>query len=255
MKLGSIVIDAKDIDTLGKFYENFLGWDLRWENYKEMRWGILTDPSNEGTPIVFQEEPDFKKPVWPTTPQEQQQMLHLDFYVSKEEYQEKISLANSIGAVESEVQFTDEFRVMIDPAGHPFCIIHVPETSSYDFNPKDFIDSVIKQRPDDMKSFFSEDATIRWYDSDEQFTLSEYIRANCEYPGNWDYRIDRTDKSHLGYTTAVQINNGELTFNVVSFITLNAGGKITLLEEYFSELGEIPQWRKDLKLGTRIELK
>ena len=53
-------------------------------------------------------------------------MMHLDFYVKPDEFENKISHALSCGAVLSEVQFYGEhMKVFVDPAGHPFCIIAV----------------------------------------------------------------------------------------------------------------------------------
>jgi len=47
-------------------------------------------------------------------------MAHLDFFV--ENLEDGVTHALSCGAVLSPIQFTDSWRVMIDPAGHPFCL-------------------------------------------------------------------------------------------------------------------------------------
>lgn len=64
---------------------------------------------------------DYVPPVWPTTREAQQQMAHLDFHVSNVE--EAVAHALSCGATLSETQYDEGWRVMIDPAGHPFCLL------------------------------------------------------------------------------------------------------------------------------------
>ena len=48
-----------------------------------------------------------------------------------------------------------------------------------------FFDAVVKQDAVRLRSFFEPDATIVWVNTNEVFTVDEYIRANCEYPGDW----------------------------------------------------------------------
>ena len=43
--------------------------------------------------------------------------------------------------------------------------------------------------------FFKEDACIRWHNTREQFTVNEFIRANCEYPGEWTGEVERLEKA------------------------------------------------------------
>lgn len=64
---------------------------------------------------------DYVPPVWPTTREAQQQMAHLDFHVSNVE--EAVAHALSCRATLSETQYDEGWRVMIDPAGHPFCLL------------------------------------------------------------------------------------------------------------------------------------
>ena len=70
--------------------------------------------------ILFQRNPEYCPPVWPEEPGVQQQMAHLDFHV--QDVEEGVKYALSCGASISEHQYDDRWRVMIDPAGHPFCI-------------------------------------------------------------------------------------------------------------------------------------
>lgn len=50
-------------------------------------------------------------------------------------------------------------------------------------NIREFWNDVLKQDAEKLKEYFHEDAMIRWHCSNELFTVKEYIRAICEYPG------------------------------------------------------------------------
>lgn len=116
---GNVVLDSDNAEALSAFYERLLGW-TRFEGEE---YTVLTDLGQEGLPtwITFQQVDDYVRPVWPATFEEQQQMAHLDFHV--ENVEEGVKHALSCGAVLSENQYDDRWRVMIDPAGHPFCIL------------------------------------------------------------------------------------------------------------------------------------
>jgi len=47
---------------------------------------------------------------------------------------------------------------------------------------ENFIQAVARQNADALSDYFAPYAIICWHDSNEQFTVDEYIRANCEYP-------------------------------------------------------------------------
>ena len=64
--------------------------------------------------------PAYVPPVWPEEPGAQQQMTHLDFAV--DDLEQAAAHAVRCGAVPARAQFTDAWRVMLDPAGHPFCL-------------------------------------------------------------------------------------------------------------------------------------
>ena len=42
---------------------------------------------------------------------------------------------------------------------------------------------VAEQNREQLGDYFLPKAEIRWHDTNELFTLDEYIIANCEYPG------------------------------------------------------------------------
>ncbi len=115
----NVVLDSNHADELSAFYEKLLGWTrFRGEEYT-----VLVNLEQTGTPtwITIQQVDDYVPPVWPATLDAQQQMAHLDFHV--QDVEEGVKYALSCGASLSEYQYDDRWRVMIDPAGHPFCIL------------------------------------------------------------------------------------------------------------------------------------
>lgn len=112
---------------------------------------------------------------------------------------------------------------------------------------------VLAQNADAMRAYFAPDAQVKWHNTNEQFTVEEFIRANCEYPGDWDGEIEqmiRTD-SHIITATHVYAKDQKLHFHVTSFIRVE-NDKITSIDEYWGDDGPAPQWRQELRLGTKI---
>ncbi|MDO5399903.1 MAG: nuclear transport factor 2 family protein [Eubacteriales bacterium] len=112
--------------------------------------------------------------------------------------------------------------------------------------------AVLGQDADRIRPFFHPEATVNWHCTNEQFTVEEYIRANCEYPGQWDGRMERVEQLGDVTVTAVKVfEAGGQSFHVVSFLRL-AEGKIAQLDEYWGDDGPAPQWRRDKKIGKNI---
>ena len=59
-------------------------------------------------------------PAWPAGPGDPRMQLHLDVRV--DDLAAAVDFARSLGAVQAEFQPQDDVRVMLDPAGHPFCL-------------------------------------------------------------------------------------------------------------------------------------
>jgi hypothetical protein len=62
-------------------------------------------------------------------------------------------------------------------------------------NIREFWKDVLEQNAEKLKSYFHKDAVIRWHCTNELFTVEEYIRANCEYPGGpmsilWTQKVE-----------------------------------------------------------------
>ena len=116
-----------------------------------------------------------------------------------------------------------------------------------------FWNDILKQDRDALPGYFHPNAVIRWHCTNEQFSVAEYVRANCEYPGKWDGEMERIEE--IGGTTilAGRVFSEEegVSFHVVSFIKLT-DGKISEMDEYWGDDGAAPSWRREMKIGKPI---
>lgn len=118
----------------------------------------------------------------------------------------------------------------------------------------DFWEAVLQQDAEKMRTYFKENAYVNWHCTNEHFSVEEYIRANCEYPGAWDGRIERIETA--GDLTIVVVRvftcDKALSFHVVSFMHMEEG-LISSLDEYWGDDGPTPQWRREKKIGSVIK--
>ncbi len=110
------VLDCPDARALAQFYADLLGWTIEKD---EPGWAALRPPGSVAY-VAFQSSSEYVPPVWPPAAGEQQMMLHLDFEV--DDLQGAVDDAVALGARPAEHQPQDDVRVMLDPAGHPFCL-------------------------------------------------------------------------------------------------------------------------------------
>lgn len=123
IKMYSFTVDCKEPYELAKFYAELLKWEIP---FHDDTWACVGAPGTaQGAypGILFQRNPDYQPPVWPDKPEAQQQMAHLDFAVNNLE--EAVRYAIQCGAVMADEQFSDDWKVMLDPAGHPFCLCNM----------------------------------------------------------------------------------------------------------------------------------
>jgi catechol-2,3-dioxygenase len=119
IKLAGVTIDCKDPKKLSEFYIKLLGWEI---SYEDDTFTMLSSPTCN-VRIGFQKNEDYIPPVWPEVPNTQQQQAHLDFKVKdKEHMNDMVEYAIVYGAKKASEQYSDLWTVMIDPAGHPFCL-------------------------------------------------------------------------------------------------------------------------------------
>lgn len=114
--LATVVLDCRDATALADFYSRLLGWEAA---FREDDWVLLRDPDG-GTGLSFQSEPWYEPPVWPEQDGHPKKMLHLDLCV--DDLPGAAQHAIAAGATLAEFQPQDDVRVLLDPAGHPFCL-------------------------------------------------------------------------------------------------------------------------------------
>ena len=109
------------------------------------------------------------------------------------------------------------------------------------------------QRWDALAAYFLPGALIFWHNTDECFTVEEFVRANREYPGNWRIEIERVHALADAAATAERVYGPDGTsFHAASFFTFRHG-KIVRLDEYWGDDGPAPEWRRALGIGRPIQ--
>jgi len=116
IRVAGVVLGAPYARDLADFYARLLDWESAVD---EGDWVILRNP-NGGTALSFQTEESYERPVWPASPGDQQMMVHLD--VAVDDLEAGVAWAEALGAIQAAHQPQQEVRVMLDPAGHPFCL-------------------------------------------------------------------------------------------------------------------------------------
>ncbi len=119
--------------------------------------------------------------------------------------------------------------------------------------PSQFFSAVLAQEPEALRACFSPDAVIDWPCTDERFTVEEYVRANCEYPGDWTGEIERVVSAGEQSILAARVwpKTGGPSFHCVSFLRMK-DGQIAHLTEYWSDDGPVPEWRKEFGIGSSL---
>ena len=112
-KLGAIGLDCPEPRALAQFYAALMGVEP----------GFLSDDfaafKAGGLWISMHRVDDYRPPRWPDPDAPQQ--MHLDLAVDDLDAGEATAIA--LGATKAAAQpAPDRWRVMLDPAGHPFCL-------------------------------------------------------------------------------------------------------------------------------------
>jgi catechol 2,3-dioxygenase-like lactoylglutathione lyase family enzyme len=127
LDVAALTISAPDPRELARFYARLLGWPVAAEEPArpgyppEDAWVQLRPPAaGAGPTLNFEYEPHFTPPVWPSEAGRQHITVHLDITVG--DLEAAVAWATEAGAVVAGYQPQDDVRVMLDPAGHPFCL-------------------------------------------------------------------------------------------------------------------------------------
>lgn len=128
MHVTSAVLGTGDPAALAAFYERLLGWTIvasdppRPGFPEKDGWAMLKPPPDHDglLTLAVQYEPDYVAPVWPPAAGGQAMMMHLDIAV--DDLDAAVAWSVEAGATLAEHQPQDQVRVLLDPAGHPFCL-------------------------------------------------------------------------------------------------------------------------------------
>lgn len=114
VRLLAVTLDCPDPGALARFYSEALDLPITVSTPGFVLVG------REGAPgLGFYRVDDYRPPTWPESAVPKQ--VHLDLGVDDLDAAQARLIA--LGAVEPEVQpLPDKRRVLLDPAGHPFCI-------------------------------------------------------------------------------------------------------------------------------------
>jgi catechol 2,3-dioxygenase-like lactoylglutathione lyase family enzyme len=111
-----VCLEAPDPQALADFYSAVLGWPVaqRDEDAAAIQFG------EANAYISFQRATDFVPPAWPAEPGKQLMMMHVD--VAVDDLAQAVAAAQELGATLAAFQPQDDCTVLLDPAGHPFCL-------------------------------------------------------------------------------------------------------------------------------------
>ncbi len=117
-----------------------------------------------------------------------------------------------------------------------------------------FISAVVTKNESEMRKFLADEVIVRWHNTNEEFTLEEYLQANCAYPGDWVGNVERIIPTDDGCVAIIKILSSDalVQFHQISVVTMQ-DEKIVALDEYYSEDGVAPQWRLDMNIGRVIQ--
>lgn len=109
--LAMLTLDAADATELGRFWSAVLGWPVAYEGDGVV---MLQGP---GHALGIGEIPDYQPPSWPDAGRKQ---FHLD--LAADDVEEAAARCVELGATRPAEQPGQTWVVLLDPAGHPFCV-------------------------------------------------------------------------------------------------------------------------------------
>jgi hypothetical protein len=105
-----VSLDCADPGALADFYLRLLGGRVLWR--REGSVGVEVP----GVLLIPQRVEGYRPPVWPGA-----SVVHLDL-TAGDALDEPVARALALGARLADPQPDPRWRVLLDPAGHPFCI-------------------------------------------------------------------------------------------------------------------------------------
>ena len=128
IRWGGVCIDCADAEELAQFYSRVLGWDIAHRDTDETRaggagWVSLRNPDG-GIGLSFQAEEWYQPPTWPEETGAQTKMMHFEVAVDDLEaaVDAVVAAGGQVAPHQPEDRAGESLRIMLDPAGHPFCL-------------------------------------------------------------------------------------------------------------------------------------
>lgn len=109
-------IEAPNPDVVLRFYSEVLGVPI---HDVDENGGSLDFGEGVGS-FTVQKAEVYEPPVWPPEPGRPGMQMHIEVEVS--DLAAAVEHAIKLGGTEAAYQPQDDVRVMLDPAGHPFCL-------------------------------------------------------------------------------------------------------------------------------------
>ncbi len=127
LRATSVTISTAHPHEAAAFYARLLGGRVAVTEAADpadptgITWAQVQPAAGEpGLTINLEHERQWRPPVWPARPGEQNATQHLDIQV--DDLPAAVAWAVECGAREADHQPQDDVRVMLDPDGHPFCL-------------------------------------------------------------------------------------------------------------------------------------
>ena len=116
-QLAMVSIDCDDAKAMADFYSGVLGWPVVYAD-DEGKYAMIQDGDQR---LGFGTTPDYRRPEWPDHGGKQ---FHLD--LGAQDVDATVERCVGLGATRPDEQpGGDRWTVLLDPAGHPFCVTNL----------------------------------------------------------------------------------------------------------------------------------
>ena len=114
-QLKMTTVDCADPRAEAAFWAALLGWEVA---HAQDEYAMVADPSAGQPALGFGRVAGYQPPSWPD--QGGRKQFHLD--LACEDVAATGARALELGATSADPQPGETWRVLLDPAGHPFCL-------------------------------------------------------------------------------------------------------------------------------------
>lgn len=128
LRWSGICLDCADAEAMARFYGEVFGWQTIDRDEPSSRsggagWILMRQPGG-GPTVSLQAEPWYRAPTWPEEEGAQTKMMHFEVVVDDLEAAIRLVLraGGRVAAHQPPDRDPDRLRIMLDPAGHPFCL-------------------------------------------------------------------------------------------------------------------------------------